>query len=396
MSVSPGLADGAEILPMIYLDYNATTPVAQPVAEAMIPFLSGNFGNAASAHAAGAAAAAAVEEARANVAELVGAASANEIAFTSGGTESDNWAVIGTAEAMPERRHVITTRVEHGAVAKAFLRLAGRGWRVTFLGVDNEGRLDLDELSDALTEDTALVSIMAANNETGVLFPIAEAAALVKERSSAIFHSDGVNAVGKIPIDLSKSEIDLFSISAHKFGGPKGVGALYIRDGVRIQPMLIGGGQESGRRSGTTAVHQVVGMGAAARLAKELEPMEAVRELRDQLESSVAISIENTRVNGGGAERTPNTANISFENTNGEMILHRLNEAGICASTGSACHSKVHDASSTLTAMEVPFSYAMGSIRFSLGRPTTADEIREVTTRLPAIISELRAMSASA
>ncbi len=262
---------------------------------------------------------------------------------------------------------------------------------MSWLDVDETGSLDLDQVRDSITEETAIVSVMMANNETGVIFPVAEIAEIVKARSNALFHVDGVNAAGKIPIDLKNTQIDLFSISAHKFYGPKGVGALYVRDGVKLLSMSIGGGQESGRRAGTEAVHQIAGIGAAARYAGDLSSMERISELRDVLENKLLETIPNTYVNGTRerAKRLPNTSNISFENTNGEMIMSRLDDAGICVSTGSACHSHDHSASPVLQAMNIPYSQSMGSIRFSLGRFNTEEDIAEVIRVMPKIIGEI-------
>jgi cysteine desulfurase len=380
---------------MIYLDNNATTPVVPEVFDAMRSFMEAGFGNPSSAHAAGSEPKKAVENARESVADLLGAASPDEIIFTSGGTESDNWAILGALEANPEKRHVVTTRVEHEAVRKVCEKLEAKGNHVAWIDVDGEGSLDLGQLREAITPETAIVSVMMANNETGVLFPVAEIAEIVKERSDALFHVDGVNAAGKVQIDLKNMKIDLFSISAHKFHGPKGIGALYIRDGVRLPSNQIGGGQERGRRAGTEAVHQIAGLGAAARFVNEFESKLRISELRDKLENFIIETIPNTSVNGtrDAANRLPNTSNISFENTNGEMILFRLDQAGICVSTGSACHSFDHTASPVLQAMNIPYSKAMGSIRFSLSRLNTEEEIDEVIKGLPNIIGELRAIA---
>jgi cysteine desulfurase len=266
------------------------------------------------------------------------------------------------------------------------------GYRVTWLDVDESGALDLNALRESLCDSTALVSVMWANNETGILFPVDEIAGIVKARSGALFHVDAVNAVGKVPIDLKSTEIDLLSLSAHKFHGPKGVGALYIRSGIELPPMYAGGGQESGRRAGTEAVHQIAGLGSAAEFVGDLSPMARVSELRDKLENTILRTIPNTALNGTGSARmrVPNTSNISFENTNGEMILSRLDGAGICVSTGSACNSQDRSPSAVLQAMEVPYSLAMGSIRFSVGRFNTMAEVDEVISVLPAIIDDIR------
>jgi cysteine desulfurase len=380
---------------MIYFDNNATTPVADEVFDAMRPFLTASYGNPSSAYAYGESAKNAVDHARESVAGLLGAASVDEIVFTSCGTESDNWAILGALEAFPDKNHIVTTRVEHDAVRKLCLKLEKQGVRVTWLDVNADGALDLDALRDAVLPDTAVVSVMLANNETGILFPVGEIASIVKQNSDALFHVDGVNAVGKVPIDLSSTGIDLFSVSAHKFFGPKGIGVLYIRSGVDLPPILVGGGQERGRRPGTEAVHQIAGIGAAAEFVRDMTPMENVRSLRDHLEAGILNSIPNASLNGTADpdKRLPNTSSISFENTNGEMILARLDDLGICVSTGSACNSADHTASPVLQAMNIPYSKAMGSIRFSLGRFNTHEEVDHVLRELPGIVKALRTMA---
>lgn len=369
---------------MIYFDNNATTKVVPQVLDAMMPYLGASYANASSGHSFGQESRNAVNAARQSVAELLGARSTDEIVFTSCGTESDNWAILGGVKASPEKDHIITTRVEHEAVGKVCRNLETEGYRVTWLDVDEDGSLDIDALRLSLDEKTAVVSIMLANNETGILFPVEEIAEIIKERSSALFHVDGVNAVGKIPVDLKNTKIDLFSAAAHKFYGPKGIGALYIREGVELPSFFIGGGQENGRRAGTPATHQIAGMGAAAEFVKDMSPMENVRGLRDRLEKGILDNIPNSRLNGTSdtSKRLPNTSSISFENTNGEMIMHRLDELGVCVSTGSACHSHDHTASTVLQAMNVPYSYAMGSIRFSLGKLNTEAEVDFVLDQL--------------
>jgi cysteine desulfurase len=382
---------------MIYLDNNATTQLAPPVLDAMRAALEGLYGNPSSAHELGRDASKVIAHARRSVADLIGAADENEIVFTSGGTESDNWAILGALEAndtKPHKRHVITTRVEHEAVRKACERLerAGYDYVVTWLDVDESGALDLDALRSALGEDISVVSIMLANNETGILFPVPEIAEIVKQNSDALFHVDGVNAVGKIPIDLKNTEIDLFSLSAHKFHGPKGIGALYVRSGVELPPMFTGGGQESGRRAGTEAVHQIAGIGAAAEFVRDMSRTNEIQAMRDRLESELLARIPDSYLNGtrDADKRLPNTSYISFENTNGEMILARLDDAGVCVSTGSACNSQDHSASGVLQAMDVPYSRAMGAIRFSLGRFNTPADVERVIEFLPGIVNDLR------
>ncbi len=381
---------------MIYFDNNATTQIAPEVFDAMKPFLTGKYGNPSSAHTFGLEAQKAIESARESVAGLLGASSAEEIVFTSSGTESDNWAILGALEASPEKDHIITTRVEHEAVRKLCEKLERQKYRITWLDVDESGALDLDQLQRSLNENTAVVSVMLANNETGILFPVNEIAEIVKERSKAIFHVDAVNAVGKVPINLRNSEIDLLSISGHKFHSPKGVGALYIRQGVNLPSFLIGGGQERDRRAGTEAVHQIAGIGAAAKFVSDLSEMERVRALRDRLENEILKKIPNSRLNGtaDSEKRLPNTSSVSFENTNGEVILARLNDLGVCVSTGSACNSADHTASPVLQAINVPYSQAMGAIRFSLGRYNTEEEVDFVLEKLPGIVEELRKMAA--
>jgi cysteine desulfurase len=381
---------------MIYLDNNATTQVAPEVFDAMKPYLGSSYANPSSAHSFGRSSREAVDNARQSVADLLGARRSDEIVFTSCGTESDNWAILGALRASPENDHIITTRVEHEAVRKVCQNLEGSSHRVTWLEVDENGSLDLDALRAELTERTAVISVMLANNETGILFPVDEIGRIIKKKSNALFHVDGVNAVGKVPIDLKTTEIDLFSIAAHKFHGPKGIGALYIREGVELPSFFIGGGQERGRRAGTEATHQIAGIGAAAEFVKVMSSVANVRELRDRLETGILNNIPYSCLNGtsDSAKRLPNTSSISFENTNGEMIMARLDELGVCVSTGSACHSHNQTASTVLQAMNVPYSYAMGSIRFSLGRHTTGEEIDFVLEKLPRIVSELRSLAA--
>ncbi len=381
---------------MIYFDNNATTPVAQQVFDAMRPFLTASYSNPASAYSFARESKSVIDNARESVAGLLGARFADEIVFTSGGTESDNWAIMGALEASPGKNHIITTRVEHDAVRKLCEKLEGRNCRVTWLDTDENGLLDLDALRAALNDKTAVVSVMLANNETGILFPVEEIAGIVKENSNALFHVDGVNAAGKIAVDLKATAIDLFSISAHKFYGPKGIGALYIRDSVNLPSFYTGGGQERGRRAGTEAVHQIAGIGGAAEFVKDMSPMAQVRELRDRLETEILNKIPNSRLNGTNdpSKRLPNTSNISFENTNGEAILAKLDAAGVCVSTGSACNSQDHTASPVLQAMNVPYAYAMGAIRFSLGRFNTKDEVDIVIDELTKIVVQLRALSA--
>jgi cysteine desulfurase len=380
---------------MIYFDNNATTQIAPTVFDAMRPFLTGSFGNPSSGYAIGRDARQAIDDARLQVADLLGATSTGEIIFTSCGTESDNWAIRGGLKAGGEKNHIITTRVEHDAVRKLCKKLEEDGTRVTWLDVDEGGSLDLGTLRGSLTSDTAIVSVMLANNETGVLFPVAEIGRIVKEHSDALFHVDGIAAVGKVPIDLKTSQIDLFSISGHKFHAPKGIGALYVRDGVMLSTLLTGGGQENGRRAGTEAVHQIAALGAAAELAADLSLIEHVRALRDRLEATILGTIASARLNGTTEveRRLPNTSNISFENLNGEAVIAKLSGLGVCVSTGSACNSSGQGASHVLQAMDLPYTRTMGSIRFSLGRYNTEDEVLQVAEALQQIVSELNEIS---
>jgi cysteine desulfurase len=380
---------------MIYLDNNATTRVAPEVFAAMQPFLTDAYGNPSSAHSLGKRMKAAVEHARAQVAELIGAAEPSEIVFTSCGSESDNWAIGGFLEQNPTRRHIITTRVEHEAVRNLCAHLEQIGCEVSWLEVNESGELNLDDLRGALRRETGIVSVMLANNETGVLFPMAEIGKIIRENSDAVFHVDGVQAVGKIPIDLKNTEVDLFALSGHKLHAPQGVGALYIRKGITLPPFIIGGGQESGRRAGTSAVPNIVGLGAACELAKNFAGHDQIEHLRNKLEDEILRTIPNARLNGAPdrAKRLPNTANISFEYVEGENILVQLDQAGICVSTGSACHSTTRESSPTLRAMNVPYTAAQGSIRFSLGRYNTEAEIDHTLKVLPQIINQLVEMS---
>lgn len=376
---------------MIYLDNNATTRVAPEVFEAMQPYLGEFFGNPSSAHALGRTMKQAIEHAREHVATLIGAAGTSEIVFTSCGSESDNWAIRSALAAQPTRKHIVTTLVEHEAVRNVCRALEKDGYEVTWLGVDEKGELDLDALSEALRPDTALVSTMLANNETGVLFPVNQIGRIVREKSEALFHVDGVQAVGKIPIDLTN--VDLFALSGHKLHAPQGIGALYIREGVSLPPFIIGGAQEQGRRAGTSAVPNIVGLGAACKLAHEDDDHSRIRDLRDRLEDGILERIPNTRRNGDPVNRLPNTSNISFEYVEGQNILLHLDQLGICVSTGSACHSTTHESSPTLHAMNVPYTAAQGSIRFSLGRFNTDEDIETTLNVLPGIIEKLAAMS---
>jgi cysteine desulfurase len=376
---------------MIYLDNNATTRVAPEVFEAMQPYLKDCYGNPSSAHTFGRRMRSATEKAREQVAELLGANDPSEIVFTSCGSESDNWAIGGFLEQNPTRRHIITTRVEHEAVRNLCEHLAEMGCEVTWLEVDQNGELDLDDLRQALRRDTGLVSVMLANNETGVLFQIEEIGRIVRENSDAVFHVDGVQAVGKIPINLREWPVDLFSVSGHKFHAPKGVGALYIRSGVTLPPFIIGGGQEQGRRSGTEAVPNIVALGSACHLANQFTEHQQIRVLRDRLEDEILARFSNARLNGTAnrAKRLPNTSNISFVGMQGPEILAMLDDVGVCVSTGSACNAESEEVSAVLRAMKVPHQAAGGSIRFSLSRYNTKDDIDYTLSVLAEIMGKL-------
>ncbi|MGF1491388.1 MAG: cysteine desulfurase NifS [Microcoleaceae cyanobacterium] len=376
----------------IYLDNNATTRIDEVVIEAMLPYLTTYYGNPSSMHTFGGQVGRAVRTAREQVASLLNAES-SEIVFTSCGTEGDNAAIRAALSAQPQKRHIITTQVEHPAVLNLFKRLEKEGYTATYLSVNQKGQLDLDELEASLTGNTALVSVMYANNETGVIFPIEQIGQIVKEYG-AIFHVDAVQAVGKIPLDMKTSTIDLLALSGHKIHAPKGVGALYVRKGVRFRPLLIGGHQERGRRGGTENVPGLVALGKAAELAQEhLAGVEQEQKLRDYLEKSILEIIPNTVVNGDPINRLPNTTNIGFKYIEGEAILLSLNQFGICASSGSACTSGSLEPSHVLRALGLPYSVLHGSIRFSLSRYTTQAEIDRVLEVLPGVIDRLRALS---
>jgi cysteine desulfurase len=377
----------------IYVDNNATTRVAPEVLEVMLPYLTEFYGNPSSMHSFGGNVAHKIKEARAKVASLINA-SPDEIMFTSCGTESDSTAIHAAISSMPDKKHIITSRVEHPAVKNLFEHLSKKGYRVTFVPVDRKGRLDLDYLYNNLTDDTAIVSIMWANNETGMIFPVQELSQVIKKKG-IVFHTDAVQAVGKLPIDVSNSEIDMLSISGHKIHAPKGIGALYVRKGTRFSPFLIGGHQEGGRRGGTENVAYIIGFGKASELAANhmSEMTRRVGKLRDKLENELLKRIPNAMINGDTENRLPNTTSISFEYVEGESILLMMDELGICASSGSACTSGSLEPSHVLRAMGVPFTAAHGSIRFSLGIYNTEEEIDFIVEKLPTIIEHLRNMS---
>ena len=377
----------------IYFDNNATTKVADEVWEQMQPYFRTLYGNPSSMHTFGGQVGLKVREAREHVARLL-ACDPSEIVFTSCGTESDSTAIHGTLAAVPHKRKVITSRVEHPAVLAVCRELESHGYTVVELGVDKLGRLDLDELDDQLDDDTALVTIMYANNETGVIFPIERIAEMVTSRGIT-FHTDAVQIVGKMPLNLAKSRINLLSLSGHKLHAPKGVGVLYVRKGTRIAPFMLGGHQEGGRRAGTENVPGIVGLGKACELALAQMDDEntRVRGLRDRLEREILESCPDSRVNGDVESRLPNTTNISFEYIECEAILLLLDRYGICASSGSACTSGSLEPSHVLRAMGVPFTAAHGSIRFSLSRYNTQEEVDFTIEKMPEIISRLRELS---
>ncbi|HAE05636.1 MAG TPA: cysteine desulfurase NifS, partial [Richelia sp.] len=372
---------------------NATTKVDPEVVEVMVPYLSEYYGNPSSMHTFGGQVSKAVLQAREKVAALLGAKE-SEIIFTSGGTEGDNAAIRAALLAQPEKRHIITTQVEHPAVLAFCKQLEKQGYSVTYLSVNSQGQLDLNQLETSLNDNTALVSIMYANNETGTVFPIEEIGVRVKEKG-AIFHVDAVQAVGKIPINMQTSNIDMLVMSGHKIHAPKGIGALYVRRGVRFRSMLIGGGQQRGRRAGTENVPGIVALGKAAELeVLHLEKTAATQEImRNRLEQALITKIPNCEVNGDVSNRLPNTTNIGFKYIEGEAILLMLNQKGICASSGSACSSGSLEPSHVLRAMGLPYTTLHGSIRFSLCRYTEEAEIDAVIQVMPAIIERLRALS---
>ncbi len=377
----------------VYFDNNATSMVAPEVFEAMKPFFCDNYGNASSMHSFGGKVAKVVTNAREQVANLLGC-DASEIIFTSGGTESDNAAILGTLASVPDRRKIITTRVEHPAVLEVCRSREGRGYVLVEIGVDKKGRLDMEQLEKEINDDTAIVSVMYANNETGTIFPVEEIAEMAVAKGVA-FHTDAVQAVGKLDINLSKSAIRMLSLSGHKLHAQKGIGILYIKKGTRLTPFMRGGHQEGGKRAGTENVPAIVGLGKACELAAENMEKENtyVRGLRDSLEKGILETCPDSFVNGDIENRLVNTTNISFEFIEGEAILLMLDRFGICASSGSACTSGSLEPSHVLRAMGVPFTAAHGSIRFSLSRYNTQKEVDFVIDKIPPVINRLRELS---
>ncbi|OKH39116.1 cysteine desulfurase NifS [[Phormidium ambiguum] IAM M-71] len=377
---------------IIYFDNNATTKVDPIVLEAMLPYLQEYYGNPSSMHSFGGQVGKEIKNARSQVAALLGAEE-SEIIFTSCGTEGNNTAIRAALAAQPDRNHIITTQVEHACIMNVCKQLEKQGYKVTYLSVDSQGQIDLAELEAALTGNTALVSTMYANNETGVIFPVEEIGALAKAYG-ATFHVDAVQVVGKLPINLKNSTIDLLTLSGHKLHAPKGVGALYVRRGFRFRPYLIGGHQERGRRAGTENVAGVIALGKAAELAQQhLGDVDREKRLRDRLEKGLLSSIPDCQVNGHPIKRLPNTTNIGFKYIEGEAILFSLNQFGVCASSGSACTSGSLEPSHVLRSMGLPYTILHGSIRFSLSRYSTDAEVDRVLEVMPPIIERLRALS---
>jgi len=381
---------------LIYLDNNATTKVDEQVLAEMLPYFSENYANPGGMYDFAGKMNKKLADARESVKELFGASSQEEILITASGSESANTAIRGIVNASHGRKHIITTKVEHPCVLNTYEALEKEGHKVTYLGVDAHGNLNPDELEEAVKPETALVSVMAANNETGIIFPYEKIAEIVKAKNpeTKVF-VDAVQGAGKIKLDFKNTKVDLASVSGHKFHAPKGIGALYIKKGTKIKPLITGGHQERGRRAGTENTAGIIGMGKAAQLAAEslADELTRVKRLRDKLENSILSNIYNARLNSSVGNRVPNTTNIGFEYIEGELILLYMNEAGICASSGSACTSGSLDSSHVLKAMGVPFTSLHGSIRFSLSRFTTEEEIDYTCRVMPDIINKINALS---
>ena len=378
----------------IYFDNNATTRVDEAVVEAMLPYFTEQFGNPSSMHSFGNKVGLAIKKARMQVQELLGAEHDSEIIFTSCGTESDSTAILSALKAQPERKEIITTTVEHPAILTLCAWLEKDGYKVHYLKVDGKGRLDLDEYKKLLSDQTAVVSAMWANNETGTFFPVVEMAELANA-AGAMFHTDAVQAVGKVPLNLKDTKIDMLSVSGHKLHAPKGVGVLYLKRGVRFRPLLRGGHQERGRRAGTENTTSIVGLGKAAEMAMEAMAFEntEVARLRDKLEAGILAKVPRSFVTGNPDDRLPNTSNIAFEFIEGEAILLLLNKFGIAASSGSACTSGSLEPSHVMRAMGIPYTAAHGTVRFSLSRYSTEAEVDRVIAVVPEIIAQLRKLS---
>lgn len=377
---------------LVYLDNNATTKVAPEALEAMLPYLKDEYGNPSSIYDLAHNANEAIKNAREVMADFLGASDPKEIIFTSCGSESANMAIKGTLDVNRNKKHIITTKVEHPCVLNLYKDLEKKGYRVSWIDVDSNSELNVGQLLEAITPDTALVSVMMANNETGTIYPVDKIAQAVKMQNpeTKVF-VDGVQAAGKIPIDLKNTKIDMFGISGHKFHAPKGVGALYVKSGTMLSPLIVGGHQERGKRAGTENVPYIVAMAAAAKLAKENlgDELTRVKALRDKLERGILSNIKNAVLNSKGKNRVPNTTNIGFQYVEGELILLHLNDFGICASSGSACTSGSLEPSHVLRAQNVPFTSLHGSIRFSLSHYTTEEEIDYTLEKLPAIIEKI-------
>ncbi|MBR1942621.1 cysteine desulfurase NifS [bacterium] len=381
---------------LIYLDNNATTQVDEKVLEAMLPYLQNEYANPSSMYDFAKKSSNALKTARKQVQEFVGAANEKEIIFTSCGSESANTAIKGVLANNKTKRHIITTAVEHPCVLNLYREYEKQGYKVDYIGVNANGELNIQELQDKITDETALVSVMWANNETGIIFPVEKIAEMVKEKNSqTVFYVDAVQAAGKIPMDVKNTKIDMIGISGHKFHAPKGIGALYVKSGTIISPLINGGHQERGRRAGTENVPYIVGLGKAAELAQASLPYESteVKRLRDKLEQGIVKKIFNARLNTAPTNRVPNTTNIGFQYIEGELILLHLSDIGICASSGSACTSGSLEPSHVLRAMGIPFTALHGSIRFSLSRFNTEDEIDYVIEKMPQIIEKLNKIS---
>lgn len=382
---------------VIYLDNNATTAVAPEVFEAMVPYLTEVYFNPSSMYDSARVAADAVAKARRAVADFLGIGSTEQVLWTSCATESNNMAIVGVARANPARRHIVTTAVEHPAVLEVCKDLQRSGYEVTFLPVNSDGLLDVRDFIRALRKDTLLVTVMHANNETGVIFPVDDLARLTKETDPTIlFHTDATQSAGKLPLNLKGSlrHVDLLSFSGHKLHAPKGIGVLFVRRGTPVKPLLIGGHQQGGRRAGTENVPYIVGMARACTLAMERRSdEERVRALRDRLEAGLLERIPSLEVNGRNAPRLPNTTNVAVHYIEGEGMLYQLSAEGICASSGSACTSGSLEPSHVLKAMAVPFTAIHGSVRFSLSRYNTAEEVDRVLDVFPRIVANLRRLS---
>ena len=381
---------------MVYLDNNATTKTDERVLEEMLPYLKEDYANPSSMYDFAKKPAAAIREARVKVRDFLGAENEKDIYFTSCGSESANTAIKGVLNCNKEKRHIITTKVEHPAVLNTYKEFEKNGYEVDYIGVNSQGELEIEELKSKLRKDTALVSVMYANNETGVIYPVEEIAEYIKTKSPETrFFVDAVQAAGKIPINVKETKIDLLGVSGHKFHAPKGIGALYVKQDVRFTPLINGGHQERGLRAGTENVPYIAGIGKAAELAKDAlnYELKEVRRLRDKLEEGILKNVFNARLNTGVKNRVPNTSNIGFEYVEGELILLHLSDIGVCASSGSACTSGSLEPSHVLRAMGIPFTALHGSIRFSLSRFTTEKEIDFVIEKLPGIMDKLTSIS---